>query len=359
MVLAVQHQRLAEDQRRLTVIEGRAQRLEQRVASLQDSLKERYGFDRIIGRAASLKEALTLAAKVAPAETTVLITGESGTGKELVARAVHQASPRADGPFVTVNCAALPETLLESELFGHERGAFTGADRQRPGRFEVAGGGTLFLDEVGELPVSLQAKLLRVLQSREFERVGGTATLRADVRLIAATNRDLERAVGAGTFREDLYYRLNVLRIHLPPLRERGTDVLLLADFFVRELSAGMGKGEMGLSREARDALLAHPWPGNIRELQNAIERALIVSDGGLITAAQLGLSARPDNAPAVQRSVDPATAVVDLPLLEVEKRLVLDALAKAHWNKVKAASLLGITRSQLYTRLKRFGIAQ
>jgi transcriptional regulator with GAF, ATPase, and Fis domain len=357
VVLAVQHQRLAEDQRRLTVIEGRARKLEQRVASLQDTLKARYGFDRIIGRAAPLKDALTLAAKVAPAETTVLITGESGTGKELVARAIHQASPRTDGPFVTVNCAALPETLLESELFGHERGAFTGADRQRPGRFEIAAGGTLFLDEVGELPASLQAKLLRVLQSREFERVGGTATLRADVRLIAATNRDLERAVGGGGFREDLYYRLNVLRIHLPPLRERGTDVLLLADFFVRELTAGMGKGEVGLSREARDALLAHPWPGNIRELQNAIERALIVSDGGLITAAQLGLSARPDSASTIQRSTSTDTPHVDAPLPEVEKRLVLDALAKARWNKVKAASLLGITRSQLYTRLRRFGI--
>jgi transcriptional regulator with GAF, ATPase, and Fis domain len=359
VVLAVQHQRLADDQRRLALAEGRARKLEQRVASLQDRLKERYGFDRIIGRAPPLKEALSLAAKVAPAETTVLITGESGTGKELVARAIHHASPRADGPFVTVNCAALPETLLESELFGHERGAFTGADRQKPGRFEIAAGGTLFLDEVGELPPAVQAKLLRVLQSREFERVGGTATLRADVRLIAATNRDLERAVAAGTFREDLYYRLNVLRVHLPPLRERGQDVLLLADAFVNELAAGMGKGGAGLSREAHDALLAHPWPGNIRELQNAIERALIVSDGGLITAGQLGLSARSDRTltgpPAGHPAPFPSPADATLP--DLEKRVVQDALVKAHWNKSKAASLLGITRSQLYTRLKRFGL--
>jgi transcriptional regulator with GAF, ATPase, and Fis domain len=357
VVLAVQHQHLAEDQRRLALAEGRARKLEQRVASLQDALEERYGFDRIIGRAAPLKEALALAAKVAPAETTVLITGESGTGKELVARAIHHASPRADGPFVTVNCAALPETLLESELFGHDRGAFTGADRQKPGRFEIAAGGSLFLDEVGELPPAVQAKLLRVLHNREFERVGGTATLHADVRLIAATNRDLERAVADGTFREDLYYRLNVLRIHLPPLRDRGQDVLLLADSFVSGLAADMGMGEVGLSREARDALLAHPWPGNIRELQNAIERALIVSDGGLITAGQLGLSTRGDRAPTEQPTGQPTPLSSDTTLLELEKRAVQEALTKAHWNKSKAAALLGITRSQLYTRLKRFSL--
>lgn len=359
VALAVQHQRLAEEERRLALLEGRARKLEQRVASLQNALDERYGFDQIIGRAPPLKEALTLAAKVAPTETTVLLTGESGTGKELVARAIHYASARADGPFVTINCAALPETLLESELFGHERGAFTGADRQKPGRFELAAGGTLFLDELGELPMTVQVKLLRVLQSREFERVGGTTTLRADVRLIAATNRDLERAVEGGTFRDDLYYRLNVFRVHLPPLRDRGEDVLLLAEHFVRELAARMGKGEMGLSRDAREALLAHPWPGNIRELQNAIERALIMSEGSLITAGQLGVPSRTERTIA-SRQISEVTSgpdTVDSPLSEVERRLVFDALSRAKGNKSKAAKLLGITRSQLYTRLKRFDI--
>jgi Nif-specific regulatory protein len=359
VVLAVQHQRLAEEQRRLAVAEVRAQKLERRVATLREALDERYGFDRIVGRAPSLKEALTLAAKVAPTETTVLITGESGTGKELVARAVHHASLRADGPFVTLNCAALPETLLESELFGHEKGAFTGADRQKPGRFELAAGGALFLDEVGELSPPVQVKLLRVLQDRAFERVGGTTTLHADVRIIAATNRDLERAVEAGQFREDLYYRLNVFRIHLPPLRERGDDVLLLAEHFVRDLGPHMGKPDVGLSRDARDALLAHLWHGNIRELQNAVERALILSEGGLLTAAQLGLTPRREaSLSSMPRAgVISAATPVEQSLAEWERRMVLDVLNKTQGNKSEAAKILGITRSQLYTRLKRFGL--
>jgi transcriptional regulator with GAF, ATPase, and Fis domain len=360
VVVAVQHQRLAEEQQRLAVAEVRAQKLEQRVATLREALDERYGFDRIVGRASSLKEALNLAAKVATTETTVLLTGESGTGKELVARAIHYASLRADGPFVTLNCAALLETLLESELFGHEKGAFTGADRQKPGRFELAAGGTLFLDEVGELSQPVQAKLLRVLQDGEFVRVGGTTTLHADVRIIAATNRDLERAVETGHFREDLYYRLNVFRIHLPPLRERGEDVLLLAEHFVRDLGLHMGKAEVGLSRDARDALLAHPWPGNIRELQNAIERAMILSEGGLLTAAQFGILSRREHFAAVPHAPAPAAAPESpssQSLPEWEKRLVIDVLDKTKGNKSEAAKILGITRSQLYTRLKRFGL--
>src|SRR5258706_207123 len=244
----------------------------------------------LVGQPPSLREARERAARVAPGETPVLLTGESGTGKELVAQAIHYASRRSDGPCVAINCAALPETLIESELFGHERGAFTGADKQKPGRFELAAGGTLFLDEVCELAAAVQAKLLRVLQEREFQRVGGTVTLKADFRLIVATNRDLPEAMARGQFREDLYYRLSVFPIHLPPLRERGEDVVLLAQEFVRRLGERMGKGEPGLSRDARELLVSHPWPGNIRELQNAIERALIVSDAGLITAAQLGL---------------------------------------------------------------------
>jgi transcriptional regulator with GAF, ATPase, and Fis domain len=260
---------------------------------------------------------------------------------------------------VAINCAALPDTLMESELFGHERGAFTGADRQKPGRFELASGGTLFLDEVGELSPGVQAKLLRVLQEREFQRVGGTATLRADVRLIAATNRDLTREVAAGRFRDDLYYRLNVFAIHLPALRDRGDDILLLANQFVSDLGARMAKGDVGLSRDARAALLHHTWPGNIRELQNAVERALIVSDGGLLTAAQLGIvQATPhaETEPIVQTT--PVTGSAFAPsLADLERQAVVDALRHAKGNKSRAAARLGLTRSQLYTRMKRHGL--
>jgi transcriptional regulator with GAF, ATPase, and Fis domain len=379
VALAVQHQRLAEEQRRLVQAEERARQLEERVEALSEALGERFGFERIIGRAPALREALARAARVAPTDTTVLVTGESGTGKEIVARAIHAASQRAGGPFVAVSCAALPESLLESELFGHERGAFTGADRQKAGRFELARGGTLLLDEIGELSPAVQVKLLRVLQERSFERVGGTATLAANVRVVAATNRDLERATERGTFRQDLYYRLNVFPLHLPPLRERGDDVLLLADHFVRELALRMGKADVGLSREARAALLAHTWPGNIRELQNAVERALILSDGGLITAAQLGLTRRSDarespdrpghadrpeeaRPPARETFAAPPPSTVEAPspiqsLADWERRIVVDALASAKGNRSKAAKMLGLTRSQLYTRLKRFGL--
>jgi transcriptional regulator with GAF, ATPase, and Fis domain len=362
VVVALQHQRLADEQRRLALAEQRARRLEERLESLRESMGERYGFDRIVGRSPALREALSLAAKVAPTETTVLITGESGTGKEVVARAIHAASGRADGPFLAVNCAALPEALLESELFGHERGAFTGADRQKPGRFELAASGTLFLDEIGELSLAVQAKLLRVLQEREFQRVGGTATLRTDVRLIAATNRDLKHAVATGRVREDLFYRLNVFTVHLPPLRERGDDVLLLADHFVRTLGMRMGKGEPGLSRDAREALLRHAWPGNIRELQNAVERALIVSDGGLITVSQLGIAPRPErqtvlgDSPAAPGS--PALSPPDgASLADWERKIVAEALARARGNKSRAAKALGLSRAQLYTRLRRLGL--
>jgi two-component system response regulator HydG len=351
VVLAIQHQRLGEQNRRLARAETRARDLEERLESLRSELGERFGFERIVGRAPGLREALQRATKVAPTDATVLLTGESGTGKELVAHAIHHASLRATGPFVAVNCAALADTLLESELFGHEKGAFTGADRQRVGRFEQAQAGTLFLDEIGELSGAVQAKLLRVLQEREFQRVGGTATLRADVRLIAATNRDLEREVAAGRFRDDLFYRLNVFSVHLPPLRERGDDILLLADHFAREIGARMVKGEPGLSRDAREVLLRHTWPGNIRELSNAIERALIVSDGGLLTAAQLAIGApRPAKEDAPSRAPRGPRSLADL-----ERQLVTEALSTARGNKSRAAALLGLTRSQLYTRMKRF----
>ena len=343
IVVAVQHQRLADEQQRLALIEAKARRLEQHVESLRGALDERYGFERILGQAPAFLEAIDQAKKVAPTETTVLLTGESGTGKEVLARAIHYASARADGPFVAINCAALPETLIESELFGHERGAFTGADRLKRGRFELAAGGTLFLDEIGELAPAVQAKLLRVLQER------------ADVRLVTATNRDLERAVADGRFRDDLFYRLAVFRVHLPALRERGDDVLLLAGHFVRELGVKMGRGEPGLSRGARDILLAHRWPGNIRELQNAVERALIISDGGLLTSEQLGITVRPE--PSTGPGPTPPPPPAGEPLAELEKRSIVAALQRARGNKSRAAGDLGISRTQLYTRLKRFGI--
>jgi transcriptional regulator with GAF, ATPase, and Fis domain len=365
LVLAIQHQRLAEEQRRFVTAERRAQSLERSLQSARRELHDRYGFEKIIGRSPVLREALTRAAQVARTETTVLITGESGTGKELVARAIHFASSRADGPFVAVNCAALSDTLLESELFGHERGAFTGADRQKPGRFELAAHGTLFLDEIGELSSAVQVKLLRVLQEREFQRVGGTATIKADVRLIAATNRDLAAEIAAGRFRSDLFYRLNVFNVHLPALRQRGDDVLLLADVFIRTLAAKMGRGDVTLSRDALEVLRRHPWPGNIRELQNAIERGLITCEGTLVTTVHLAMPSSSEYAPRSAVAAAPPAATAETPrvdaasesLEEIERNAIIDALTRTRGQKSRAAALLGLTRFQLYTRLKRLGI--
>ncbi|MFA5026734.1 MAG: sigma 54-interacting transcriptional regulator [Candidatus Methylomirabilota bacterium] len=357
VVVALQHQRLAEEREERARAEGRARRLEAHLLTLRQELgAPRYGFDRMLGRAPVFLEALSRAAKVAPAETTVLLTGESGTGKELVARAIHQASPRADGPYVALNCAALSESLVESELFGHERGAFTGAEKQKPGRFELAAGGTLFLDEVAELPPPVQAKLLRVLQEHEFERVGGTVTQKADVRLIAATNRDLPSAVADGRFREDLFYRLDVFSIHLPPLRERGDDILVLARHFLREIALRLGKGERALGQDALEVLRAYRWPGNIRELENAIERALILAEGRLVSAAHLGLGGGWAAEGGSHRE-PPGPSALE-PLDELERRAVLAALRETGGNKTRAAARLGITRTKLHTRLKRFGVA-
>ena len=357
LVVVLQYQRLADEQTVRARLEGRARQLEQRLVALRQELDGQYGFDRILGQDPRFRGALAQAAKVAATETTVLLTGESGTGKELVARAIHHGSPRADGPYVAINCAALPDTLVDSELFGHERGAFTGADKQKLGRFEVAAGGTLFLDEVGELSPAVQAKLLRVLQEHEFQRVGGTEPLRADVRLIAATNQDLERVVAQGTFREDLFYRLNVFRVQLPPLRERGNDVMLLARHFIREIGARLGRGEPGVSPEAEALLRSYAWPGNIRELENAVERALILADGGPLRPGQFGLGemqngrAEPSDPPAMEHSAPERLAVL-------EQRAIRAALAHTRGNKTHAAALLGITRTQLRTRLKRLGFA-
>jgi len=300
--------------------------------------------------------------RVAPSETTVLLTGESGTGKEVVSSLIHQGSPRAGKPFVAINCAALPEQLLESELFGHEKGAFTGAASTKIGRIEQAAGGTLFLDEIAEMSPIVQAKFLRFLEQREFQRLGGTRTLKADVRVIAATNRDLEAAISNQSFREDLYYRLNVFTIHIAPLRERREDILPLAETFMEDLGKTMGRPAAGISRDARAWLLAHPWPGNVRELRNAIERAILLCDGGLITREHLPVSIRreskvpsvPSNAPKV---ASPAFPSEGLDLAAVEREYLEKALGEAKGNKSKAARLLGLTRAQLYSRLEKHGV--
>jgi transcriptional regulator with PAS, ATPase and Fis domain len=331
--------------------EANIEKLDRHAASWRTTLDERSGFDAIIGRSPNFIAAIDAGRKVAATATTVLVTGESGTGKEVLARAIHQGSARADRPFVALNCAALPETLVESELFGHERGAFTGADRLKRG--------TLFLDEIGELTPAVQAKLLRVLQERQYERVGGTTTVDADIRLIAATNQDLERAVAEGRFRQDLYYRVAVFRIHLPTLRERGDDVVLLADHFVRDLGAAMERPNSRFSGEARRRLLEHSWPGNVRELQNAVERALILAEDGVISAEHLGIIRRPlpdATIPAVTAPpTDDRTAM--LTIAAQEKRMIVEVLQRTHGHQKRAAALLGLTRFQLYSRLKRYHI--
>jgi two-component system NtrC family response regulator len=299
---------------------------------------------------------------VAATDTTVLLLGESGTGKEVVARFVHRASARKDGPFVALNCAALPEQLLESELFGYERGAFTGAMVSRAGKIEQAAGGVLFLDEVGEMTPPMQAKFLRVLQEREFQRLGGAKTLKADIRVIAATNRDPKLAMERGTLREDLYYRLSVFEIALPPLRDRRDDILLLVDAFLTELAKSVGRPAAGLSEDARDRLLNHHWPGNVRELRNAIERAVILCEGGLITSEHLPIAigrSRHAPPPAAALVVEsPSTFPAEgLRLEAVERDLLHKALAKAGNNKSQAAKLLGLPRGQFYSLLKRHGL--
>jgi transcriptional regulator with GAF, ATPase, and Fis domain len=358
VALALSHQRLADEQRQLERARERAAQLETRVAHLTEEL-EAKGTHRVLGRSKKWRDVLSQAAKVAGTDTTVLITGESGTGKEVVARFVHRASTRKDGPFVALNCAALPEQLLESELFGHEKGAFTGAVAQRAGRIEQAAGGVLFLDEVGEMSPAVQAKFLRVLQEREFQRLGGTRTLKADIRVLAATNRDLKAAIAGGGFREDLFYRLAVFDLALPPLRERPEDLLLLVDAFLEEIGRAVGRVPAGVSREVRDTLLAYPWPGNVRELRNALERAVILCEGSLITSEHLPITLKDRvpaaPAPAPGGEVDFPAGGVDLDALE--KSLVLKALERARNNKAQAAKLLGLTRSQLYSRLGKHGL--
>src|SRR5262245_29421402 len=355
--LALSHQRLAEEERKATEARERAARLEQRVQALREELETTRGYHRIVGESRKWKAVLTQATKVAPTETTVLLTGESGTGKEVVARFVHRGSPRGQGPFVALNCAALPDNLLESELFGHEKGAFTGAVAARPGRIEQAAGGVLFLDEVGEMTHAVQAKLLRVLQEREFQRLGATRPMKADVLVVAATNRNLEEALARGEFREDLYYRLRVFEIRLPPLRERRDDILPMAEAFLQEIGPEVGRVAEGISREAHEALLSYPWPGNVRELRNALERATILCDGGLITLDHLPIGI---GQPAASRG---RTGTLDVfpsdgvSLDRVERDLITKALQESNNNRSRAARLLRITRAQLYSRMQKYGL--
>jgi two-component system NtrC family response regulator len=325
-------------------------------AQLARELESR-GRGRVVGVSSSWRDVMVQIGRVAPSETTVLITGESGTGKEVVSSLIHQGSTRADKPFVAINCAALPEQLLESELFGHEKGAFTGAVATKVGRIEQAAGGTLFLDEIAEMSPVVQAKLLRVLEQREFQRVGGTRSIKADVRIIAATNRDLTAAIARHAFREDLYYRLNVFQIHIAPLRERPEDIMPLAEGFLTELGRSMGRPAAGISRDAREYLETYTWPGNARELRNAIERAILLCDGGLITREHLPTAATRAMAPLHgSRNVVPFPAD-GMRIDTVERGLVERALGQSKGNKSKAARLLGLTRAQLYSRLEKYGL--
>jgi transcriptional regulator with GAF, ATPase, and Fis domain len=361
VALHVTQGRGAEAARRAAEATARASQLEERVRALTDELNARSGYQRVVGSSMSWRHALTDAAQVATTETTVLLLGESGTGKEVVARFIHRASARRDAPFVALNCAALPEQLLEAELFGYERGAFTGATQSKPGQLEQAAGGVLFLDEVAEMSVPAQAKFLRVLQEREFQRLGGTRVLKTDARIVAATNRDLHKAMERGHFREDLYYRLNVFAIHLPPLRERRDDVLPLTEAFIQEIGRSIGRPPAGISREARQALLGYHWPGNVRELRNILERAAILCDGGLIAAEHLALGPPSTPPPAVQPTSSTVTAPASIPvpgdLKSMERTLIAKALDDAHFNKSEAARSLGLTRAQLYVRLRRHGL--
>jgi transcriptional regulator with GAF, ATPase, and Fis domain len=317
-------------------------------------LAERTVSAAIVGRSPALREAYDLARRVAPTRSTVLITGETGTGKELLARLVHEASPRGEGPFVEVNCAALPETLLESELFGHERGAFTGADRRRVGRFEEASGGTLFLDEIGDLAPATQAKLLRVLQDQAFHRLGGTQTLRTDARIVAATNAELEAKVARGEFRDDLYFRLDVIRIQLPPLRERPGDAEDLARHFLAELGNASGPVPRGFSPAALRHIREHAWPGNVRELRNAVERAILLADGERIEAPDLNLA---QASPAASDGWRPELPPAGWSLADLERALVVEALRNSRWVQKEAARRLGVSPRKLNYMIASMGI--
>jgi Nif-specific regulatory protein len=316
------------------------------------------GYRWVIGQSDPWTRVLKQATQVAATDTTVLLLGESGTGKEVVARFIHRASVRSGGPFVALNCAALPEPLLESELFGFERGAFTGAMQAKPGQIEQAAGGILFLDEVGDMSPSAQAKFLRVLQEREFQRLGATRRLKANVRVVAATNRNLKTGIERGTFREDLYYRLHVFAIQLPALRQRKDDILPLSEAFLTEIAKALGRPPAGITREARKALLDYDWPGNVRELRNTLERAAILCEGGLITAEHLTfVSTQPPEVVVMQEAAALSAAGDTTDLRILERTTIERALTEARQNKSHAARMLGLTSKQLYVRLRQHGL--
>ena len=320
---------------------------------LREALQGRHRIEGIIGESGQMLEVVSLVRRVAPSEASVLIRGESGTGKELIAKAIHFASPRAAGPLIRINCAALPETLLESELFGHEKGAFTGALVTRKGRFELADEGTLFLDEIGDLPLHLQAKLLRVLQEREFERVGSSQSIRVNVRILSATHRDLEALLKVGQFREDLYYRLNVVTILLSPLRERRQDLPLLIDHFLRVFAEKNGKRIRGFTHEARETLLRYDYPGNVRELENLVERAVVLTRDEVISKDDLPLMVQPPEKGAEEEGGSSLTAAVE----GMERQMIREALARSGGVQTRAAEMLGISERALRYKLKKYGL--
>ncbi|MGB8657865.1 MAG: sigma-54 dependent transcriptional regulator [Candidatus Zixiibacteriota bacterium] len=316
---------------------------------LRERLEEEFKDTEIIGNSLGTRKVLSTISRVAKTKSTVLIRGESGTGKELVAKAIHALSDRTDRRFVAVSCAALPETLLESELFGYEKGAFTGAARRKEGRFELADGGTLFLDEVGDIPLETQVKLLRVLESQEFERLGGKETLKVDVRIISASNQDLEKKVKERSFREDLYYRLNVISISIPPLRERKEDILALVDHFIRKANQECGRSIRGITTDVKDIILGYDWPGNVRELENVIERGVVLSRTDVIDRNDL-----PYLGLIKSKEVIPSA---NLSLRDMEKNHILGTLNANHWNLIKSADILGIHRNTLRLKMKEYGI--
>ncbi len=332
--------------------------LEQEVRRLRDELARRYGLDQVIGKCKAMQEIFAKIDQLADAKTTVLITGESGTGKELVARALHFKSKRRDKPFVAINCAAIPETLIEAELFGHEKGAFTDAHVRRAGQFEVANQGTLFLDEIADISASIQAKLLRVLQEKEFTRLGGTQSIKVDVRLVTATNKELESAMRKGAFREDLYYRINVVPIHLPPLRERKEDIPLLLRSFISKKSAERGQEPKQIAPEVLSLLTHYPWPGNIREMENVVEQILTISEADRVTVDDLPLRLRSGTKGVqMKEQVTAGRQSFDFAVMEFERELIVDALKRANFVQTQAAQLLGISRRILKYKMDSLGI--